>query len=84
MAYAYEQEKSPEPLGKVDEAILLALKEVDKDKLILGISMGSENENSINTKIGLAKRYGLKGIAIWRIGLIGQAAWSEMSTSVEL
>ncbi|WP_438351902.1 stalk domain-containing protein [Paenibacillus sp. FA6] len=84
MAYAYEQEKSPEPLGKVDEAIILALKEVDKDKLILGISMGSENENSVNTKVGLAKRYGLKGIAVWRIGLIGQAAWSEMSTSVEL
>ncbi|AOZ92410.1 stalk domain-containing protein [Paenibacillus crassostreae] len=84
MAYAYEDEKNPEPLAKVNEAITLALKEVDKDKLILGISMGSENENSINTKVGLAKRYDLKGIAIWRLGLIGQAAWSEMSKTLEL
>ncbi len=84
MGYAFEDEKSPEPLGKVDEAITLALKEVDKDKLILGISLGSENEQSVNAKIGLAKRYDLKGIAIWRIGIIGQAAWNEMKTSVEL
>jgi hypothetical protein len=84
MAYAYEQEKSPEPLGKVDEAIKLALKAVSKDKVILGISMGSENEGSVNTKIGLAKRYGLKGIAVWRIGIVGQAAWSEMNKSIEI
>jgi len=82
MGYAFEDEKSPEPLEKVDEAISLALKEVDKDKLILGISLGSENEQSVNAKIGLAKRYGLKGIAIWRIGIIGQAAWTEMNKSV--
>ncbi len=82
MGYAYEDEKNPEPLVKVDEAISLALKEVGKDKLILGISLASENEQSVNTKIGLAKRYGLKGIAIWRIGIIGQAAWKEMNTSI--
>jgi len=82
MGYAFEDEKSPEPLVKVDEAITLALKEVGKDKLILGISLASENEQSVNAKIGLAKRYGLKGIAIWRIGIIGQAAWTEMNKSV--
>ncbi|MEC0093340.1 stalk domain-containing protein [Paenibacillus macquariensis] len=82
MGYAFEDEKSPEPLVKVDEAITLALKEVGKDKLILGISLGSENEQSVNAKIGLAKRYGLKGIAIWRIGIIGQSAWTEMNKSV--
>lgn len=84
MAYAYENETGPEPLNKVDESIRLALQQVSKDKLLLGISVHSENETSVNSKIGLAKRYGLKGIAIWRLGLIGQPVWNEMSKSVEL
>ncbi|MNW65511.1 hypothetical protein D3C74_438990 [compost metagenome] len=84
MAYAYEGETGPEPMNKVDEAIRLALQQVSKDKLILGISVYSENKTSVNAKIGLAKRYGLKGIAIWRLGLIGQPVWSEMGQSVEL
>ncbi|WP_410511898.1 stalk domain-containing protein [Paenibacillus sp. BR2-3] len=83
MAYAYGDEKSPEPVAKVDEAIRLALKHVNKDKLILGISLASENENSVNTKVGLAKRYDLKGIAVWRLGIIGQSEWTEMNKSVE-
>ncbi|OKP96952.1 stalk domain-containing protein [Paenibacillus sp. P46E] len=84
MAYAYEGETGPEPMNKVDESIRLALQQVSKDKLILGISVYSENETSVNAKIGLAKRYGLKGIAIWRLGLIGQPVLSEMGKSVEL
>jgi len=83
MAYAYGDQKSPEPTAKVDEAIRLALKEVGKEKLVLGISVASENETSVNTKIGLAKRYDLKGIAIWRLGLIGQPEWTQMNGSVE-
>lgn len=83
MAYAYGDEKSPEPVDKVDEAIRLALQQVNKDKLILGISLASENENSVNTKVGLAKRYDLKGIAIWRLGIIGQPAWTQMNSSLE-
>ncbi|WP_019911918.1 stalk domain-containing protein [Paenibacillus sp. HW567] len=84
MAYAYEGETGPEPMNKVDESIRLALQQVSKDKLILGISVYSENESSVNAKIGLAKRYGLKGIAIWRLGLIGQPVLSQMGESVEL
>ncbi|WDH84949.1 stalk domain-containing protein [Paenibacillus urinalis] len=84
MAYAYGDEKSPEPVAKVDEAIQLALKQVDKDKLILGISRGSETAASINTKIGLAKRYDLKGIALWRLGIIGPATWAEMNKTIVL
>lgn len=83
MAYAYEDESRPEPMNKVDEGIRLALQQVSKEKLILGISVHSENESSVNAKIGLAKRYGLKGIAIWRLGIIGQPALAEMSKSVE-
>ncbi|MFB5763671.1 stalk domain-containing protein [Paenibacillus medicaginis] len=83
MAYAYGDEKSPEPADKVDEAIRLALKETGKEKLVLGISVASENKQSVNTKIGLAKRYDLRGIAVWRLGLIGQDVWDEMNKSIE-
>lgn len=82
MAYAYENEMGPEPMDKVDQAIRLALAKVPKEKLILGISMGSENDQSVNQKIGLAKRYGLKGFALWRLGLISQAAMSRVQEAV--
>ncbi|MDR9854883.1 stalk domain-containing protein [Paenibacillus sp. VCA1] len=84
MAYAFEQEKGPEPLKQVDEAIRLALKETTKDKLILGISLGSENAGTVNDKIGLAKRYDLKGVAFWRLGLVGQPAWAKINESIEM
>lgn len=84
MAYAYENEKAPEPLNKVDEAIRLALKETTKDKLILGISLGSENAESVQSKIGLAKRYDLKGTAFWRIGIIGPSAWTQINQSIQM
>ncbi|WP_411346855.1 stalk domain-containing protein [Paenibacillus sp. WLX1005] len=82
MAYDYADKKSPEPIAKVDDAIQLAVKQVDKSKLILGISLSSEDSSSVNTKIGLAKRYDLKGIALWRLGIIGQNAWTAMHKSV--
>lgn len=82
MAYAYENEKQPEPMARVNEAVQQAVGQVPKDKLLLGISMGSENVQSVNSKIGLAKRYGLKGIALWRLGLIGQPAMTEMQKSI--
>lgn len=83
MAYDYTDKKSPEPIDKVDNAIQLALKQVNKSKLILGISLSSEDASSVNSKIGLAKRYDLKGIAIWRLGIIGQNAMDAMHQSVE-
>jgi len=81
MAYGYGAKQTPEPLAKVDEAIRLALKQTSKDKLLLGISDDSENSNTIAAKVGLAKRYGLKGIALWRLGLL-QADWSALSKTV--
>jgi spore germination protein YaaH len=54
-----------------------------KAELLLGISMGSENDRTVNAKIGLAKRYDLKGIAIWRLGIIGQAVWTQMNESIK-
>lgn len=74
MAYEYTGKKAPEPLDKVNESIKLALKEVPKEKLVLGISTWSENEKTISSVIGLAKRHQLKGTALWRLGLIGEAS----------
>ena len=84
MAYDYSYEAGPEPLTRVNEAIQLAMKEVPKSKLVLGISMGSENAQSINSKIGLAKRYSLKGIALWRLGLIGSDVMKEIQKTISL
>ncbi|PWV98017.1 spore germination protein YaaH [Paenibacillus cellulosilyticus] len=80
MAYDYKPYvDAPEPITLVNEAIELALKEVPKSKLVLGISADSETDQSIGSKIGLAKRYGLKGVAIWRLGLISE----KMMTAIE-
>lgn len=84
MAYAYTDEKSPQPNNKVDEAIRLALKSAPKEKLLLGVNLASENIDSVNTKIGLAKRYDLKGIALWRLGLNKQNVWGKIGESVDL
>lgn len=86
MAYDYRiggGTGKPEPADKVDEAIRLALKETKKDKLVLGLNMNSEDAKSVNTLIGLAKRYDLKGIAIWRLGLISGDEWTQMQKSIE-
>jgi len=85
MAYNYEggSSKKPEPANKVDEAITLALKETDKSKLILGLNMDNEDAASVNTLIGLAKRYDLKGIALWRLGIIDKDEWNSIYDTVE-
>ncbi|MGZ7446025.1 stalk domain-containing protein [Paenibacillus sp. TH7-28] len=86
MAYDYrvgQTTGNPEPADKVDEAIQLALKETSKSKLLLGLNLNSENENSVKTLTGLAKRYDLKGIALWRLGLISSEEWDSLKQSVE-
>jgi len=84
MAYDYSYQKGPEPLKRVDEAIALALKQVPKNKLVLGISLSSENADTVNAKIGLAKRHDLKGVAFWRIGIIGDAVMQRVQQSIVL
>ncbi|WP_334075947.1 MULTISPECIES: stalk domain-containing protein [Paenibacillus] len=84
MAYNYGAKKQPDPAAKVDEAIRLALQETDKSKLVLGLNLDNENEKSIPTLIGLAKRYDLKGIALWRLGIISAAEWSGLDQTIEL
>lgn len=82
MAYDYKYERGPEPVGKVKEAIEEALARVPAEKLVLGISTWSETGDSIGAKIGLAKRYGLKGISLWRLGLITGGQWEELQRRV--
>ncbi|MCD9021875.1 stalk domain-containing protein [Cohnella silvisoli] len=59
---------TPEPNAKVDEAISLMIKAgVPENKLILGISLWNETTATVDDKLGLAKRYGLKGASFWRL-----------------
>lgn len=77
MAYKYNPtgtgSQVPEPNSQVKKAIELLLEaEVPKEKLLLGIDMSAETPTSIDDKLGLVKRYDLKGAAFWRLGLFRQ------------
>ena len=87
MAYQYNpvgtKAQVPEPNSLVNEAIELALQAgVPKEKLLLGISINSETPASVGDKLGLAKRYDLKGAAFWRLGLF-RTYNTEMESAVE-
>ncbi|WP_123040577.1 stalk domain-containing protein [Cohnella candidum] len=90
MAYAYHPagtpNHTPQPNAKVEAAITGLLKAgVPKEKLILGIDLWSETPQTIDDKLGLAKRYALKGAAFWRIGLYsyyGQEMTDTINRSV--
>lgn len=87
MAYQYNPvgttAQVPEPNSLVNQAIELALEAgVPKEKLLLGISINSETPASVGDKLGLAKRYDLKGAAFWRLGLFRTYS-TEMESAVE-
>ena len=84
MAYDFKSESGPEPLSSIDLAIKLAIKQVDKSKLVLGISLGSETSQSIRGPVGLAKRYGLKGVALWRLTLVSDDTINALKKSIIL
>ncbi len=81
MAHDYGQK--PEPLNLVVQAVEMALEVVPRDKLFLAISAPSETGASIPEKIGVARRYGLQGISLWRLGLITNEMWTIMRKSIE-
>lgn len=84
MAYDYTSNKgNPEPVSKVNEGIQLAVKEAGAQNLVLGLNMNNENESSLQALVGLAKRYQLKGIALWRLGIISNGKWNELRDIVE-
>lgn len=81
---AYEYGSKPEPNSLVIQAVEQSLQDVPKEKLVLGISIPSENTQSILAKIGIAKRYQLDGIALWRLGLLTDEMWDQVRKSTKL
>jgi hypothetical protein len=81
---AHDYGPKPEPLNRVVQAIEMALKYVPAEKLILAISAHSETHESINDKIGIAKRYRLQGVSLWRLGLITDDMWNAIRQSVKI
>jgi spore germination protein YaaH len=79
---AYDYGARPEPVGQVKQAVEMACHLVPANKLILGISAPSETAESIATKVGIAKRYNLNGVALWRLGLINDGMWQTLRDSL--
>lgn len=79
---AYDYGPKPEPISLVSEAVQEALKTVPPGKLLLGISIPSETTESLTQKIGIAKRYQLKGIALWRLGLVTTDMWELLQSKI--
>lgn len=79
---AYDYGSSPEPVSLVTQAVETARALVPPEKLVLGVSAPTETPESIRTKVGIAKRYGLDGIAIWRLGLVTGEMWDVLRASV--
>ena len=71
-------------LPGLDGAITLALKQVPKKKLLLAINMDNETAQSVSAKIGLAKRYSLKGLALWRLGIVRSDELAQIGKSISL
>jgi len=79
---AYDYGSTPEPVSLVKQAVEMACKSVPANKLILGISAPSETAESIATKVGIAKRYNLNGVALWRLGVINDGMWHTLRASL--
>lgn len=79
---AYDYGSKPEPVSLVTQAVEMARASVPPEKLVLGISASSETPESILIKVGIAKRYGLDGIAIWRLGLVTGEMWDALRSTV--
>ncbi|MGQ9712454.1 MAG: hypothetical protein ACUVRC_07270 [Desulfotomaculales bacterium] len=71
------------PVDMVLQVVQKAKADVPAAKLILGIFVPRETPQSLPTKVGIAKRYGLAGIALWRLGLITEEMWAALRATVE-
>lgn len=80
---AYDYGPKPEPDNLVRQAVEMAAAKVAPQKLLLGVTAVGETPDSLKTKIGIAKGYNLKGIAIWRLGLISSEMWEMLGRTVE-
>lgn len=80
---AYDYGPKPEPTNLVTQAVEMAAAKVSPQKLLLGITAVGETPDSIKTKIGIAKQHNLKGIALWRLGLVTPEMWNTLGTAVK-
>lgn len=79
---AYDYGSKPEPVSLVAQAMEMAKALVPPEKLVLGISAPAETAESIPAKVGIVKRYGLGGIALWRLGVITDGMWKALRDTV--
>lgn len=80
---AYDYGARPEPDHLVTRAVEMAAAVVPPAKLSLGISIPGETEASLSVKAGIAKRYNLGGISLWRLGLLTDQMWETLETTVQ-
>lgn len=80
---AYDYGSKPEPNNLVLQAVDMALTTIPADKLWLGISVNNETGTSLTSKIGIAKRYNLEGIAVWRLGLVTDDMWTTIWNNIK-
>lgn len=79
---AYDYGSKPEPVQMVRQALEMAGEFVPKEKMLLGISAASETPESLAVKIGIARRYKLEGIAMWRLGLLSDEMWDVLRVRI--
>lgn len=85
MAHDFTPGGGPEPADRVEEAIRLALADVGPErrtKLLLGIVAPYETPETLPQKAGLAKRYGLVGVSLWRLGEVGPERMAALDASI--
>lgn len=64
------------------EAAQKAKAQVPKEKLLLGIMTLNETPQTVLAKVGVAKREGLAGIAIWRLGANTAPMWGVFRETI--
>lgn len=74
----------PEPLNKINEAIELTLKDIPKEKLVLGVNLVHETNASAPNVIGLAKRHNLKGVGFWLLNRLDDQKMTIINRTVKL
>ncbi|MEN6327846.1 MAG: glycosyl hydrolase family 18 protein, partial [Syntrophomonas sp.] len=79
---AYDYGSKPEPVAMIRQAVETAEFSVPTSKLLLGISVVGENPESLQTITGVAKKYKLGGIALWRLGLLNSETWRVLGENV--
>lgn len=80
---AYDYGPKPEPVNLVIQAVEEATASVPAGKVLLGISAPGETPQSWLVKAGIARRYNLGGIALWRLGLVPGEAWDTLRATIQ-